>query len=139
PGVGDANAGPLTLHYLGGEKEILDLFFGKSRLIRGPDNTWANQTEQRCCRQLRPLPMKDVHRSPSPNYAHRAYSLNRRPATQNYSRWLPASNFPQVRFSRLGTVANSRASGLKSNYCLGSSPLDFRGSSSRLRRRFLEA
>ncbi len=39
PGVGDALDGPITLHYLGGEKEILDLFFGKSGLIRGPDNT----------------------------------------------------------------------------------------------------
>jgi hypothetical protein len=81
PGVGDADAGSLALHYLGSEKEILDLFFGKSSLIRGPDKIWANQTEQRRCRELRPLPMKDVHRSTSPNYAHRAYSLNRRPAT----------------------------------------------------------
>src|ERR1700730_3703626 len=97
-GVGDAFAGRLTLHDLGREKEILDLFFGKSSLVRGPDKIWANQTEQHGCRELRPLPMKDVHRSTSPNYAHRAYSLNPRPATENYWRenywrWPSASNF----------------------------------------------
>ena len=39
PGVGDTFIGPLTLHYLGGQKEILDLFFGEGRLICGSDNT----------------------------------------------------------------------------------------------------
>jgi hypothetical protein len=65
PWLCDAYAGLLTLHYLGGEKEILDLLFGKSSLIRGTDNTWANQTEQRS-RSERPPPlmMKDVHRVP---------------------------------------------------------------------------
>jgi hypothetical protein len=81
PGVRDALAGPITLHYLGGEKEILDLFFGKSSVVRGPDNAWANQTEQRGRNEPSPLLMKKVHRSTSPNYAHRAYSFCPRPAT----------------------------------------------------------
>jgi hypothetical protein len=81
PGVGDAFVGLVTIHYLGSEKEILDLFFGKSSLIRGPDNTWANQTEQRGQSEPPPLLMKDVHRSTSPNCAHKAYSFNHRPAT----------------------------------------------------------
>ena len=92
PGVGDAYAGPLTLHYLGGDKEILDLFFGESSLIRGPDNTWANETEQCGRREPPPLLMKHAHRSPSPNCAHRAYSFSRGPATWNYSRWPSTSN-----------------------------------------------
>src|SRR4029077_5812712 len=72
----------LALHYLGREKEILDLFFGKSSLFRGPYKTWANQTEQRSRCEPPPLMMKNVHRVP-PQLCPRAYSFNRRPATQN--------------------------------------------------------
>jgi hypothetical protein len=79
--VRDAFAGPLTVHYLGGEKEILDLFFGKSGLIRGPDNAWTNETKQRGRNEPPPLLVMNVHRSTSPNYAHRAYSFSPRPAT----------------------------------------------------------
>jgi hypothetical protein len=79
--VGDAFAGPLTVHDLGSEKEILDLVFGKSGVVRGPDNAWTNQTKQRGRNEPSPLLMKNVHRSTSPNYAHRAYSFSPRTAT----------------------------------------------------------
>src|ERR1700732_1277531 len=67
---------------------------------------------------------------PPPNYAHRAYSLNRRPATWNYSHLelfaMDVSlEFPQVGFSRLGTSELTRAQPLGMVCCCLDAPLPF--------------
>jgi len=64
PWRGNPFARVLAAYDLGGEKEILNLFFGKSSLVRGPDNMWADQTNHGGSDDPPPLLMKCVHRSP---------------------------------------------------------------------------